>query len=146
MSTTALSNPVAPVSVRGMSGPVVFAGRLLFSLLFLMASFNHFKGETIAYAASQSVPLASIAVPISGVLALLGGLSILLGYKAKLGGWLIALFLIGVTPMMHQFWAASDPMMHQMQMIMFLKNLSMLGGALLITQFGAGPWSIDNRS
>jgi len=36
-------------------------------------------------------------------------------------------------------------MMHQMQMIMFLKNMSMLGGALLISQFGPGPWSIDNR-
>jgi uncharacterized membrane protein YphA (DoxX/SURF4 family) len=28
---------------------------------------------------------------------------------------------------------------------MFLKNLSMLGGALLISQFGAGPVSIDQR-
>ena len=32
-----------------------------------------------------------------------------------------------------------------MRMIMFLKNLSMLGGALLISQFGAGPWSLDAR-
>jgi putative oxidoreductase len=84
-------------------------------------------------------------VPLSGVLALLGGLSILIGYRAKLGGWLIALFLIGVTPLMHKFWTVTDPMMYQMQMIMFLKNLSMLGGALLITQFGAGPWSVDHR-
>jgi len=146
MSSTTLSNQsVALPSVRGVSAPVVLLGRLLFSVLFLMGSFNHFKGQTIAYAASQGVPLASIAVPFSGVLALLGGLSILLGYRAKIGGWLIALFLIGVTPMMHKFWAVSDPMMHQMQMIMFLKNLSMLGGALLITQFGAGPWSLDNR-
>lgn len=146
MSSTTLSNQsVASPSAGGVSAPVVFLGRILFSLLFLMGSFNHFKGQTIAYAASQGVPLASIAVPISGVLALLGGLSILLGYKAKPGGWLIALFLIGVTPMMHKFWGVSDPMMQQMQMIMFFKNLSMLGGALLITQFGAGPWSVDNR-
>jgi putative oxidoreductase len=101
--------------------------------------------ETIAYAASQGIPMASVAVPLSGVLALAGGLSILLGYHAKIGGWLIALFLIGVTPMMHNFWAVSDPMMHQMQMIMFMKNMSMLGGALLISQFGAGPWSLDAR-
>jgi putative oxidoreductase len=37
------------------------------------------------------------------VLAFAGGLSILLGYRAKIGAWLIALFLIGVTPMMHNF-------------------------------------------
>lgn len=132
-------------SPSAMAAPVVFMGRLLFSLLFLMAAFNHFKSATIAYAASQGVPLASIAVPFSGVLAVLGGLSILLGYRAKIGGWLIALFLIGVTPTMHKFWVVTDPMMYQMQMIMFFKNLSMLGGALLITQFGAGPWSVDNH-
>jgi putative oxidoreductase len=144
-STTLSSQSVALSPVRGVSAPVIFMGRLLFSLIFIMASFNNFTRQTIAYAASQGVPLASIFVPFSGVLALLGGLSILLGYRAKIGGWLIALFLIGVTPLMHKFWAVSDPMMHQIQMIMFLKNLSMLGGALLITQFGAGPWSVDSR-
>ena len=38
-----------------------------------------------------------------------------------------------------------DPMMHQLQMTMFMKNMAMLGGALLITQFGSGPWSLDSR-
>jgi len=110
-----------------------------------MAGANHFSGQTIAYAASQGVPMASIAVPLSGVLSLLGGLSILVGYRVRIGAWLIALFLVGVTPMMHNFWTVTDPMMHQMQMVMFMKNVSMLGGALLISQLGAGPWSLDNR-
>jgi putative oxidoreductase len=105
----------------------------------------HFSSKTIAYAASQGVPLASIAVPLSGVLALAGGLSILLGFRARIGAWLLVAFLAAVTPMMHNFWTVTDPMMHQMQFIMFMKNVSMLGGALLITQFGAGPWSLDQR-
>jgi putative oxidoreductase len=143
MASIAHTVPVkSTVSLRS---PVVLFGRLLFSLIFVMAAFNHFSGQTIAFAASQGVPAASLLVPASGVIALLGGLSILLGYKAKLGGWLIAIFLLGVTPM-HKFWGIADPMMHQIQMIMFLKNLSMLGGALLITQFGAGPFSLDNRA
>ena len=58
---------------------------------------------------------------------------------------MLVLFLIPVTLMMHKFWGISDPQAAQMQMIMFMKNLSMLGGALLITQFGAGPASIDAR-
>jgi putative oxidoreductase len=127
------------------SGPVVLLGRLFFVSIFLMAGPNHFAHQTIAYAASQGVPMASIAVPFSGLLALVGGLSIALGYRAKLGAWLLALFLIGVTPMMHNFWTVSDPMARQMQMIMFMKNVAMLGGALLITQLGAGPWSLDSR-
>ncbi len=127
-----------------LAGPIVLLGRLFFALIFLMAGPNHFKAQTIAFAASQGVPLASILVPLSGALALAGGLSILLGYRARIGAWLIVLFLIAVTPM-HNFWAVADPMMHQMQMVMFMKNIAMLGGALLITQFGAGPWSLDRR-
>jgi len=125
---------------------IVVVGRLLFSLLFLMAALGHFSHQTIAYAASQGVPLASVAVPLSGVLALAGGLSILLGYRARLGAWLVVLFLVPVTLMMHKFWTIGDPMMAQMQQIMFLKNVSMLGGALLISQFGAGPLSLDSRA
>jgi len=127
------------------AGPMVLLGRLFFALIFLMAGPNNFSSQTIAYAASQGVPLASIVVPFSGALAIVSGLSILLGYRARIGAWLIALFLVGVTPMMHKFWVVPDPMMHQLQMIMFMKNISMLGGALLITQFGAGPWSLDSR-
>jgi putative oxidoreductase len=127
------------------TGSVVLLGRLFFVLIFLMAGPNHFASQTIAFAASQGVPLASIAVPVSGVIAILGGLSILLGYRARIGAWLIALFLAGVTTMMHKFWTVTDAMMYQMQMVMFMKNLALLGGALLISQFGAGPWSLDRR-
>jgi putative oxidoreductase len=47
--------------------------------------------------------------------------------------------------MMHNFWAVHDPMMAQVHMAFFMKNVSMLGGALLISQFGAGPFSLDAR-
>jgi putative oxidoreductase len=128
-----------------LTGAIVLTGRLLFAFIFIFAAFGHFSPREIAYAAQQGVPLTSIAVPLSGVLALAGGLSLLLGYRARLGAWLLVLFLVGVTPAMHNFWAVKDPMMAQMQMVMFLKNLSMLGGALLISQLGAGPWSLDAR-
>jgi putative oxidoreductase len=142
-SSTAISYEVQTESLS--KGVVVVLGRLLFAAIFLMAGLGHFSKQEIGYAAAQGVPLASIAVPFSGVLALAGGLSILLGYRAKLGAWLIVLFLIPVTVMMHNFWAVKDPMMAQIQMAMFMKNVSMLGAALLITQFGAGPLSLDVR-
>ncbi len=143
--STIAGRPQAAIAASGAIGPIVFLGRLFFVLIFLMAGPRHFLSATAAFAASQGVPLASIAVPISGVLAIAGGLSILLGYRARLGAWLIVLFLLCITPMMHNFWAVTDPMMHQMQLIMFMKNLSMLGGALIISQLGSGPWSLDSR-
>jgi putative oxidoreductase len=126
-------------------GPIVLLGRFLFALIFVMSGPRHFTSPVIAFAASQGVPLASIAVPFSGVLALIGGLSILLGYRAKIGAWLIVLFLVPVTPMLHNFWAVTDPMMQQIQIAMFFKNVSMLSAALLVTQLGSGPWSLDAR-
>jgi len=122
---------------------LVLAGRILYALIFVMAGPGHFSADTIAFAASKGVPLASFAVPLSGIIALTGGLSIMTGYRAKWGGWLLVLFLVPVTIMMHNFWAIPDPAMAQMQQIMFMKNISMLGAALLIAHFGSGPLSLD---
>lgn len=121
-------------------------GRILFSLIFIMSSFGHFGEQSIGYAASKGVPMASILVPLSGIIELVGGLSILLGYKAKYGAWLIVLFLIPVTFMLHNFWTITDPMAQQMDMAAFMKNISMTGAALMIAYFGTGPLSIDRRN
>jgi len=142
-SATAVSQRAGIISVP--KDAIVVLGRLFYVLIFLMAAPNNFTKQGIAYAASQGAPLASIGVPLMGVISLVGGLSILLGYRAKIGAWLIIAFLLIVTPIMHKFWGVADPMMAQVQMINFMKNLSMLGGALLVTQFGAGPLSLDAR-
>ena len=120
---------------NGIAGTIVFLGRLFFTLMFIMSGPNHFSKQMIGYAAAQGVPLASLAVPISGVLAFLGGLSILLGYRAKIGAWLIVLFLVPVTLTMHKFWGVADPMMAQNQMIHFWKNIVMAGASLMIYYF-----------
>jgi putative oxidoreductase len=124
---------------------VVLVGRFFFAAIFLMTLVGHFSSQTIGYAAQQGLPLAGVLVPLSGIVAGAGALSIILGYQARLGAWLLVLFLIPVTLMFHAFWAVPDPMMAQLQQAMFMKNLSMLGGALLIAYFGAGPLSLDAR-
>jgi len=118
-------------------------GRVLYSLIFL-TTFSHFRQPAISHAAEAGVPLASIVVPLSGVMAMVGGLSIALGYKAKWGAWLIVLFLVPVTLVMHAFWNVADPQTAQMQQAMFFKNVSMMGAALLITQTGSGPASLKD--
>jgi len=124
---------------------MVLWGRILYSLMFFYSGPFLFSGMAVGYASSKGVPLASFIVPFSGVMAIIGGLLIVLGYKAKLGAWLIVAFLIPVTFIMHAFWNETDPMQKQMQITMFLKNTSMLGGAFLIAWFGTGPLSLDNR-
>jgi putative oxidoreductase len=122
---------------------VVLLGRVLLGGLFVIAAPGHFQAATIAMAAAHGVPLAKFAVPLAGVIAFAGGLSVILGFKARLGGVLLALFLVPVTVMMHDFWAVADAAAAQMQRGFFLGNLSHLGGALLVCYFGAGPLSLD---
>jgi putative oxidoreductase len=124
---------------------LALVGRICFSAMFIFGAPAHFTARYVGYAAQAGVPAAALLVPLSGVIALVGGLSIVLGYKAKLGGLLLVVFLIPVTVTMHGFWAVTDPMMRQLQLAMFMKNLSMLGGALLIAYFGSGPLSLDSR-
>lgn len=121
------------------------AGRIIFSLHFLMAAPFHFSANAIGYASSQGVPMAGALVPLSGIIALIGSLSIVLGYKAKLGAWLLIAFLIPVNFMMHPFWNITDAMQQQSMMAFFMKDLSMTGAALLIAYWGAGPISLDAR-
>jgi putative oxidoreductase len=120
-------------------------GRILFSAIFIVSGLKHFTPESINYAASQGLEYANILVPLSGIIALLGGLSILLGYYTRIGALLIILFLIPVTIKMHNFWDVTDPAAAHLQQIMFMKNLGLLGGAFLLSYFGAGPLSVDNK-
>jgi putative oxidoreductase len=125
---------------------VVLLGRVLYSVIFLMTAFGHFSAGYVGYARQAGVPIPGLLVPLSGVIAIAGGLSVALGYRAKLGAWLVVLFLVPVTLMMHRFWTITDPATAGMQMANFFKNLSMLGAALLIAYFGSGPLSLDARS
>ncbi len=122
---------------------VVLLGRILFAAIFVFAIMGHFSRMAIAYAGAHGVPLAQILVPLSGIIAFVGGLSIAVGYKARWGAWLIVIFLVPVTLTMHKFWGSGDALEIGLQQVMFMKNLSMLGGALMIAYFGSGPLSLD---
>jgi putative oxidoreductase len=120
-------------------------GRAAFAVGFFLFSPLLALQQSIQYAGQQGVPLPQLLVPLAGLLSLAGGLSVLLGYRARLGAWLLVLFLVPVTFFMHNFWAVKDPLMAQMQLGFFMANLSRVGAALLIAHFGPGPVSLDER-
>jgi putative oxidoreductase len=135
--------PVASSLVEVPMRALVPIGRVLFSIIFLASVFEHFQSGTIQAAAAHGVPLAGLLVPAAGILACIGGLSVLLGYRARFGALLLILFLVPVTIVMHQFWGLSDPQMAAMQKANFLKNVALIGAALMIMYYGSGPVSLD---
>jgi uncharacterized membrane protein YphA (DoxX/SURF4 family) len=110
-------------------------GRVLFALVFVSSAIMaHFVGyrQGVEYARSYNSPAPEIGVPLTGALALGGGLMVALGVWADLGALLIVAFLLVITPIMHAFWNEREEQMRTTQMAMFMKNLSMLGAALIV--------------
>ena len=138
-----------PASPRRISTDAVVSllGRVLFGGFFLYNGVNHFVNlETMAgYAASKGVPSPSLAIALSGVLLLLGGLSILLGFWTRLGAWLLVLFLVPTSLLIHNFWALPDPQAASIEMTQFMKNLALIGASLMIATVPSWPLSLDSR-
>ncbi|MBJ6763710.1 DoxX family protein [Myxococcaceae bacterium JPH2] len=128
----------------GLLAPI---GRLLFSAIFITSGLSHFiqLDAMTAYAQSSGIPNPRNAVLASGAALVLGGLCVLLGFFARLGAAVLAVFLIASAFMVHKFWLMGDAVQAQDNLIHFMKNLSMAGGALLIVYFGPGPYSLSRR-
>lgn len=116
-------------------------GRFFLSAIFLMSGFGKISNYTGTqkFMADAGMPLTGFLLLCAIVIEIFGGLSLLLGYKIKYGAYALILFLIPATIMFHSNFT------DQGQMIMFLKNLSILGGLLMVAHFGAGSLSIDTR-
>ncbi len=116
-------------------------GRLLFAGFFISSGINHLKKrkEMAEYARAKGVPQPELAVTLSAVPLIIGGASLALGVKPKLGAVAILGFLTGVSPVMHDFWRNEDHQERQTNMINFLKNLALAGGALALAGVEE-PW------
>lgn len=118
-------------------------GRFLFSIIFMYSSVAKFSDTFVYEAAAKGIPLSYILIPLVGIFEMVAGLSILFGFMTKWGAWLIIIFLLPVTFIMHDFWTVKDPMLHELVLLTFMKNISIIGAALMLAYFGAGPYSVD---
>lgn len=124
----------------GLKGFAEIAGRVLLATLFLLAGAGKLGAysATAAYMSSAGVPGALLPVVI--VTELGGALALILGWRTRIVAALLAGFSVLTALIFHNNFA------DQMQMINFLKNLSIAGGLLLLVVNGAGPFSLDRRS
>jgi uncharacterized membrane protein YphA (DoxX/SURF4 family) len=116
-------------------------GRALLGGFFLYNGINHFRqADALAeYAKMKHVPAPKAGVIASGAMLTVGGASLMLGIKPKLGAAAIVGFLVGVSPVMHDFWKMEDPQQRQNDMINFFKNMALAGAALALAGVEE-PW------
>lgn len=108
--------------------------RILMSAIFIWSGVGKIMNpvETQQYMSAYGIKLTSILLVFAIAIEILGGLSILLGIKPRWGATALAIFLIPATFIFHTDF--SD----QIQQIMFFKNLAMLGGLIMLIQYGGG--------
>lgn len=118
---------------------LLLIARILFSVMFVMSGLNHLTkaDHMVPYAQMKGVPMPKLSVQLSGLLLLLGGLSVILGVWTDLGALVLAIMLIVMAVKMHDFWTQSDPNAKQAEMIGFMKNVGLAGGALFIFAIAA---------
>jgi len=146
MSTSSVAAgqpPSASVSITRRHGALKnlteASARVLLALLFLLAGVGKLGAynATAAYMSSVGVP--GRLLPAVIATELLGSLAIILGWKTRAVALLLAGFSVVTALIFHNKFA------DQIQMIMFLKNISIAGGFLLLVANGAGPLSLDRR-
>jgi putative oxidoreductase len=110
-------------------------GRAFLGALFFISGIYKVLGFSYvaAWMTSSGVPAANLLLAITIIIEVVGGLMLITGYKARLAALVIALFLIPITVVFHAFWSA-DAAGYQNQLTQFLKNLSILGGMLLVLE------------
>jgi len=122
-----------------------YFGRFVFGGFFLYNGINHLiqRKAMAQYVDAKNVPMPDAAVTASGVALTLGGASLVFGIKPVLGAAAVAGFLVGASPVMHDFWRVQDPEKRQSEMINFTKNMALLGASLAL--MGAGDAKARNR-
>jgi putative oxidoreductase len=136
---TSTFNPKQEYEMNTLQSLAAPLGRILLSLIFVQAGINkivNYAG-TQGYMESAGVPGALLPLVIAVELA--GGLAVILGWHARLAAFLLAGFSLLSGLLFHGNFA------DQMQMILFMKNVALAGGFLMIVSHGAGPFSVDGR-
>jgi len=112
----------------------VFLGHIF--LLAGVSKISAYEG-TQGYMDAMGVP--GVLLPLVILLEIAGGLMIIVGWKTKWAAIALAVFSVVAAAIFHNNFA------DQMQMILFMKNIAIAGGFLLLAAHGAGAYSLDNR-
>lgn len=114
-------------------------GRILLSHIFLISAAMKIASPagTLGYMTNYGMPAATFFLVAAIIFELVGGLSVLLGYFSRIGAILLLVFLIPTTIIFHTAFS------ERLQIIMFMKNLTIMGGLFTIIAHGSGKLSLD---
>lgn len=121
-------------------------GRFLLAAIFVLSGIMKLASfqETLGYMRSEGLPWAEGLLVIAALAEIIGGLAVLTGTLTRLGALGLFVYLIPVTLVFHDFWNLAGQE-RAMQSAQFMKNLSIMGGLLLLVAFGGGRYTVDRK-
>lgn len=125
---------------------MALSGRVLLALVFLLSGIGKLRGfdGTVAYISSVGLPLPGVLTALALALEIVAGVALILGYRTRWAALALAAFTLAAAFLFHNFWSMPEQA-QVMQQIMFLKNLAIAGGLLMVAAYGPGAWSVDRR-
>jgi putative oxidoreductase len=129
-----------------LASTAALVGRVLLALMFVIAGVGKIGGfeGTVGFIASKGLPLPAVLAAGTVALEIVGGLALIAGFKARWAALALAAFTLLATVLFHNFWAMPADQQY-VQQLMFLKNLGVAGGMLMVFAFGPGRFSIDRQ-
>lgn len=126
------------------SNSLALIGRLGLVALFLPAGWSKLTGfeATVGYIESVGLPLATLAALIAIFIEVVGGIAILLGYFSRASALGLALFTLVASVLFHPYWAVAADQAF-VQQLLFMKNIAIVGGLLVLAAHGPGRFSLD---
>ncbi|MPW21467.1 DoxX family membrane protein [Paraburkholderia sp. CNPSo 3157] len=123
---------------------LLLIGRVLLVVLFVLFGWSKLTGfsGTEQYMAATGAPVPAVAAIIAVVMELAVGIVIAIGFKTRPLALLLAVYTLATAFIGHHFWTQTG-MEHFVNMINFYKNISIIGGLLLLFVTGPGKYSID---
>ena len=120
-------------------------GRMLLAILFFISGIGkiHNFQDTVQLIAAQGLAFPQLLTVVAILIELGGALAIAIGWKTRWAAALLVLFMIVITPIFHKFWGI-PPAEAMQQQIHFMKNVSIVGGFLLLFAWGPGRYSLDS--
>ena len=121
-------------------------GRVLLAFMFVYSGFGKIGGfeRTAASIARRGLPLPEVGAALAIAVEFGCGLMLVMGWKARWAAAVMALFTLVASIFFHNFWTMIDQAARTNQ-IMFMKNVSVIGGLLMVCAFGPGRLSLDRR-
>jgi putative oxidoreductase len=128
------------------SHTVALIGRILLSCIFLVSAYAKLAewNSSVQMMQAKGLPAPAALLVMAVLIEGLGGLAILTGLFARAGAWALFLYLIPVTIVFHSFWDVGAAQQN-IQLVSFLKNLSIMGGLALLAANGPGRLCIGRE-